>query len=94
MILKFILKCIINNCNHLKILNSQKLSCLVGLFGLKSFHGFVSLAQLEDVTDCLSSVLFCVIVLFFMASSSKNIQKTSICSNNNTQEGEDKVYKK
>ena len=44
--------------NHLKFLNSQKLSCLVGLFGLKSCHGFVRLAQLEDVTDCLSSVLF------------------------------------
>ena len=61
--------------NHLKILNSQKLSCLVGLFGLKRFYGFVSLAQLKDVTDCLSSVLFCIIVLFFMAGSSKNIQK-------------------
>ena len=36
---------------------------------------FHSLAQLEDVTDCLFSVLFCIIVLFFMAGSSKNIQK-------------------
>ena len=71
--------------NHLKILNSQKLSCLVGLFGLKRFYGFVSLAQLKDVTDCLSSVLFCIIVLFFMAGSSKNIRKTSkTCSNKNT----------
>ena len=61
--------------SHLKILNSQKLSCLVGLFGLKSFHGFASLAKLEDVTDCLSSVLFCIIVLRFMAGSSKNFQK-------------------
>ena len=61
--------------NHLKILNSQKLSCLVGLFGLKSFHGFVSLAKLEDVTDSLSSVLFCIIVLPFMAGSSKSFQK-------------------
>ena len=39
--------------NQLKILNLSKMSCLVALFGLKSFHGFVSLAQLEDVTDCL-----------------------------------------
>ena len=62
--------------NHFKILNFQRLSCLVGLFGLKSFHGFVSLAQLEDVTDCLSSVLFCI-VLFVMARSSKNIQKNT-----------------
>ena len=61
--------------NHLKIFNSQKLSCLVGLCGLKSFHGLLSLAQLDlgDVTDCLSSALFCFIVLFFMAGSSKNI---------------------
>ena len=65
--------------NHFKILNSQKLTCLVGLFGLKSFHEFVSLVQLEDVTDCLSSVLFC------MAGNSKSIQKTSICSNKNTE---------
>ena len=70
--------------NHLKSFNSQKLSCLVGLFGLKSFHGFVSLAQTGGC-DCRSSVLFCIIVLFFMASSSKNIQKTLICSNKNTQ---------
>ena len=47
--------------NHLKILNSQKLSWLVGLFGLKRFYGFVSLAQLEDVTD----YLFCFILYFF-----------------------------
>ena len=71
--------------NHLKLLNSQKLSCLVALFGLKGFHEFVSLVQLEDVTDCLSSVLFCIIVLFFMAGSSKNIGRTSkTCSNKNT----------
>ena len=61
--------------NHLKVLNSPKLSCLVGLLGLKSFHGFVSLARLEDVTDYLSSVLFCIIVLFFMAGSSKTFKK-------------------
>ena len=61
--------------SHLKILNSQKLSCLVGLFGLKSFLGFVSLAHVEDVTDYLSSVLFCIIVLLFTAGSSKNIKK-------------------
>ena len=72
--------------NHLKILNSQKLSCRVGLLGLKTLYKFVSLTQLEDVIDCLSSVLFCITVLFFMAGSSKNIQKTSICSNKNTQE--------
>ena len=71
--------------NHFKILNTQKLTCLVGLFGLKSFHEFVSLVQLEDVTDCLSYVLFCIITLFFMTGNSKSIQKTSICSNKNTE---------
>ena len=70
--------------NQLLVLNSQKLSCLIDLFGLKSFDGFVSLAQLEDVADCLSSVLFCIIVVLFMAGSSKNIQKTSTWSNKNT----------
>ena len=46
------------------------------------------LLQLEDdVTDCLSSVLglFYIIALFFMASSSKNIPKTLMRSNKNTQ---------
>ena len=71
--------------NHVKILNSQKLSCLVDLFCLKCPHGFVSLAELEDVTDCLLFLLFCIIVLFFMTDRSKNIQKTSKCSNKNTQ---------
>ena len=52
--------------NHLKILNSQKLSCLLGFFSFKSFRGFVSPSQLEDVSDCLSSVLFCIIVIFFI----------------------------
>ena len=61
--------------NHLKILNSQKLSCLVCFFGLKSFHEFVNLAQLEDVTDCPSSLLLCIIVLFFMAGSCKTFKK-------------------
>ena len=41
---------------------------------MKSSHGFASLARLEDVTNCLSSVLFVIIVLSFMAGSSKNIQ--------------------
>ena len=41
----------------------------------KCFRGFVNLVQLEDVTDCLSSVLVCIIVLFFMAGSSRNIKK-------------------
>ena len=77
--------------NQLKILTFQKLSSLVGLFGLKSFHGFVSLAQLEDVTDCLSSDLFCIIFLFFIAGRSKTIQKTSICSNKNTQKELNKI---
>ena len=59
---------------YLKILNFQKLSCLVGLFGVKSFHGFVSLAQLEDATDCLSSILFCIIV-FLWPAAVKTVKK-------------------
>ena len=83
--LKCILKCIINILNHLKMLNSHKMSCLVDLFNLKSFHGFVSPAQLEYVTNCLSSLLLYIIVLFIMVSSSKSIQKISTCSRKNTQ---------
>ena len=75
MILTCSLKCIINNVKPPQNFEfpETKLSC--SLFGLKSFHGFASLAKLEDVTDCLSSVLFCIIVLRFMAGSSKNFQK-------------------
>ena len=74
MIFKCILKFIINTLNHLKILDSQK-------------HGFprVCIAQLEDVTDSLSSVLFCIIVLFFMAGSSKNFKKHQYATTKNTQ---------
>ena len=61
--------------NNLKILNSQKLSSLVGLFGLKSFHGFFSFAQLEDVTDCLSSVSFCIAFLFLWLAAVKTFKK-------------------
>ena len=61
--------------NHLNILNSQKLTCLVGLFGLKRFHGFVSLAQFDDMTDCLSSVLFCIIILFLLPAAVKALKK-------------------
>ena len=61
--------------NHLNILNSQKLNCIVALFSLKIFHGFVSLAQVEYVTDRLSSVLFCIIVLFYMAAAVKSFKK-------------------
>ena len=53
--------------NHLKILNSQKLSWVVGLFGLKRFYGFVSLAQLEDVTDYLFS--FILYFFYFLQSA-------------------------
>ena len=49
--------------NHLNILNSQKLSCIVALFSLKIFHGFVSLAQLEYVTDAY--LLFYSVLLFY-----------------------------
>ena len=37
---------------------SQKLTCPLGLFGLKIFHGFNILVWLEDENYCLSSVLF------------------------------------
>ena len=61
--------------NHLKFLNSQKLTCVVGLFGLKRFHGLVSLAQFDDMTDCLSSVLFCIIILFLLPAAVKALKK-------------------
>ena len=64
--------------NHLKILNSQKLSCLVGLLGLKSFYNFVSLAQFRRTW-------LTVYLLFFSVLLFKNIQKISICSKKNTQ---------
>ena len=57
MILKCISKCIINNFKppqNFEFLESE-LSCRFIWF--EKFHGFVSLAHLEDVTDCLSSVL-------------------------------------
>lgn len=44
--------------NYPKILTSLKLSCPVGLFGFKNFHGFAILAGLEDGNYCLSCVLF------------------------------------
>ena len=60
MILKCIRKCITNNCKQpQKHGFSQKLTCPLGLFGLKSFHGFNILVWWEDETYCLSSVLFC-----------------------------------
>ena len=58
MILKCILKCITNNCKPPQILTSEKLSCPLGSFGSKSFHGFVILTQRQNGTDCLSPVLF------------------------------------
>ena len=58
MILKCILKCITNNCKPPQILTSEKLSCPLGSFGSKSFHGFVILTQWQNGTDCLSPVLF------------------------------------
>ena len=39
-------------------MTSKKLSCPLGLFGLKSFYGFVILDRCENGTYCLSSVLF------------------------------------
>ena len=75
MILTCSLKCIINNVKPPQNFEFPETKLPCSLFGLKSFHGFVSLAKLEDVTDSLSSVLFCIIALPFMAGSSKNFQK-------------------
>ena len=36
-------------------MTSEKLSCLLGLFDLKSFHGCVTLARWENGTYCLPS---------------------------------------
>ena len=89
MILKFII-------NHHRFQTPQKLSCPLGLFGLKGFHSFVILARREDGTYILSSVLFgdkkwefqpeifLQRTISNMTGSSKNIYKTSKCSNKNT----------
>ena len=43
-----------NQCvNHLKVLTSQKLVSTLGLFGLKSFHGFVIIRGRTEPTACL-----------------------------------------
>ena len=68
MIMRCILKCIVNNVKPPQNFEFPETELSLGLFGLKSFYGFVSLTQLEDVTDCLSSILLFIIVLFFMAS--------------------------
>ena len=65
-ILKCVLKCIINNCKPPQNFEFPETELSVRFtFGLKSVHGFVSLDQLEDVTDCLSSVLFCCYCFIF-----------------------------
>ena len=70
--------------NHLKILNSKKLSCIVALFGLKIFHEFVSLAQLEYVTDRLSSVLFRIIVLYIWPAAVKSFKNNNMLQKERT----------
>ena len=40
------------------MLTFQKLRCVFGLFGLKSFHRFAIPPRWEDGTFCISSVLF------------------------------------
>ena len=46
--------------------------------------GLLSLTR--DATALIvDSDLVCIIALFFMAGSSRNIQKTSLCSNKNKQ---------
>ena len=39
-------------------MTSEKLSCPLGSFDSKSFHGFITLARWENGTYCLLSVLF------------------------------------
>ena len=78
MILKCVLKCIINNCKSPQNFEFPETELSVSFtFRLKSVHGFVSLDQLEDVTDCLSSILFCYYCFIFYGWQQPSIQKTS-----------------
>ena len=65
------------------MLTSQKLSSPLGLFGLKSFHGFVILGERIEPITCLPFYLVIKMRenlykknISNMANSSKNIQKT------------------
>ena len=89
--------------SHEKILNSQKLGSPLGLPGLKNFHGFVTLGE-RMVRIAFIHFLWpwnCGKFYFVkslqksisdMTSSSKNSQKTSKCSNGETQKESNITY--
>ena len=58
--LEMYFQCIINNCKPPQNFGFTETE-LVGSFGLKSFHGLVSLAQLEDVTIFSFILHYCII---------------------------------
>ena len=59
--------------NHPKILTSQKLSCSVGVFGLKSFHGFVIL---NGTSEPVTYLLFWSILKMWEVLASKIFAKS------------------
>ena len=80
--------------NHPQILRLQKLSSPLGLFGFKSFHEFFMVGGRIEPIACI--VFYLVFshkndgkplqkTISKMANGSKNIQKTSKCSTENTQ---------
>ena len=83
MILTCSLKCIINNVKPPQNFEFPETKLPCSLFGLKSFHGFVSLAKLGDVTDSLSSVLFVLLFYLLWPVAVKTFK--NINSNRNTQ---------
>ena len=90
--------------SHQKLLTSQKLSGPLGLSSLKSVHEFVTLGgrmvSIAFFAFCLAIKLWEVLLwkiftkktMSNMANSSKNIQKTSKCSNVDPQKETDITY--
>ena len=61
------------------------MSCLVGLFGLKSFHGFASLAQLENVTDIAYLLFYSLLLFYFLwPAAVKTFQKHNMLQQEHT----------
>ena len=63
---------ITNVCKPPQILTFQKLSSPLGLFGLKSFHGFVILGGRIERIDCL---VFCLVIKMWENPYKKSYQK-------------------
>ena len=87
--------------SHQKLLTSQKLSGPLGLSSLKSVHEFVTLGgRMVPIAFYLAIKLWEVLLwkifrkktISNISNSSKNIQKTSKCSNVDPQKESDITY--